>query len=55
MAHRVIWADAAIADVDSAAEYIRRDSPVYSSVFVTQALEAGRSLSHFPLRGEDGP
>lgn len=55
MAHRVIWADAAIEDLEAAAEYIRRDSPTYATAFVSRVLDEGRSLSRFPLRGRMVP
>ena len=31
MARKVIWADAAVADLDAAAEYILKDSPAYAA------------------------
>ena len=40
MARKVIWADSAIADLDTAAEYISNDSPAYSAAFVLRTLEA---------------
>ena len=51
MGRRVIWAYAAEADLDAAAEYIHRDSPAYAAAFVLLALEAGRSLTDFAERG----
>lgn len=55
MAYRVIWADAAIEDLEAAAAYVRRDSPTYGSALITRALQVGRSLSQFPLRGRIVP
>ncbi len=55
MARKVIWAYAAEEDLDSAAEYIHRDSPAYAASFVIRALEIGRSLSEFPDRGRVVP
>jgi len=51
MARKVIWAYAAEEDLESAASYIYRDSPVYAASFVDSALEAGRSLHEFAERG----
>ena len=55
MGRRVIWAYAAEADLDAAAEYIHRDSPVYAAALVFRALEAGRSLTDFAERGRIVP
>ena len=55
MGRRVIWAYAAEADLDAAAEYIHRDSPAYSAAFVLRTLEAGRSLTDFAERGRIVP
>ncbi len=51
MGLRVIWSYASVDDLEVAAEYLRRDSPAFSSSFVLRALEAGRSLNVFPERG----
>jgi len=50
MGRRVIWTNAAEADLSAAAEYIHRDSPAYAASFVNRALEAGRSLTDFAKR-----
>ncbi len=55
MARKVIWAYAAEEDLEAAASYIRRDSPVYAASFVDRALEAGRSLNEFAERGRIVP
>jgi len=55
MARKVIWAYAAEEDLESAASYIYRDSPVYAASFVDRALEAGRSLDEFAERGRMVP
>ena len=34
MGRRVIWAHAAEADLDAAAEYIHRDSPAYAAAYL---------------------
>jgi len=55
MGLRVIWSYAAVDDLEAAAEYLRQDSPSFSSSFVLRALEAGRSLSLFSERGRVVP
>ncbi len=55
MARKVIWADAAVTDLDSAAEYISKDSPAYAASFVLRSLEAARSLRDLPERGRIVP
>jgi len=55
MARKVIWAYTAEEDLDSAAEYIHKDSPVYAASFVDRALNAGRSLDKFAERGRIVP
>jgi plasmid stabilization system protein ParE len=51
MARKVIWANAAVADLDAAADYISKDSPAYAGSFVLRSLEAARSLGDLPERG----
>jgi len=55
MACNVIWAYAAEEDLEAAASYIHRDSPVYAVSFVERVLEAGRSLNEFAERGRVVP
>ncbi len=55
MARIVIWADAAVADLDAAAEYISKDSPAYAAAFVLRSLEAARSLRNMSERGRIVP
>jgi len=55
MGRKVVWAHAAEADLEAAAEYIHRDSPAYAAAFVLRALEAGHSLSEFAERGRMVP
>jgi toxin ParE1/3/4 len=55
MARNVIWAYAAEEDLEAAASYIHRDSPVYAVSFVERVLEAGRSLNEFAERGRVVP
>ena len=55
MACQVRWTELAWHGVQSAAEYIARDSPRYASAFVEQARAASRSLQQFPNRGRIVP
>ena len=55
MGRRVIWTNAAEADLSATAEYIHRNSPAYAASFVNRALEAGRSLTDFAKRGRIVP
>lgn len=55
MARKVIWTYTAEEDLDSAAEYIHKDSPVYAASFVDRALDASRSLDKFAERGRIVP
>ena len=50
MARKVIWADAAVADLDDAAEFISKDSPAYAAAFVLTCLETARSLGSMSER-----
>lgn len=51
MARKVIGADAAVADLDDAAEFISKDSPAYAAAFVLSCLESARSLGSISERG----
>jgi addiction module RelE/StbE family toxin len=55
MAREVIWAYAAEEDLEAAASYIHRDSPVYAASLVDRVLEAARSLDEFAERGRTVP
>jgi plasmid stabilization system protein ParE len=55
MGRKVVWAYAAEADLEAAAEYIHRDSPAYAAAFVLRSLEAGRSLAELAERGRMVP
>ncbi len=46
MARRVAWAERAAIDLDKAAEYIARDSPVYAASLVRQAHRAAHFVPH---------
>lgn len=51
MALEVVWAKAALEDLEFAAEYIARDSPRYASVLVREARAAAFSLNVLSKRG----
>jgi plasmid stabilization system protein ParE len=40
----MIWTEAALQDLDEAAEFIARDSKSYAAAFVREARQAARSL-----------
>ena len=55
MVRKVIWADAAVADLDDVAEYISKDSPAYAATLVLGYLENARSLGSMSERGRIVP
>jgi addiction module RelE/StbE family toxin len=55
MARRIDWSPSALDDLDSAAEYIARDSPRYAAAFVREIRAASRSLKEFAERGRIVP
>ncbi|MCX5805844.1 MAG: type II toxin-antitoxin system RelE/ParE family toxin [Proteobacteria bacterium] len=55
MARKVVWSNEAVADLESLAEYISRDSSFYAASFVREILSAGRSLSKYAERGRAVP
>lgn len=55
MDRKVIWADAALSDLESAAEFISKDSPAYAAAFVLQSLESANSLNDLAERGRVVP
>lgn len=55
MDYSVGWSSRAIADVNSIAEYIARDSPTYASTIVDKILGTTRNLVQFPLSGRMVP
>jgi plasmid stabilization system protein ParE len=55
MARTVIWTEAALLDLDEAAEFIARDSKSYAAAFVREARQAARSLKRFAERGRIVP
>jgi plasmid stabilization system protein ParE len=55
MARRVVWAEAASADLEEAASYIARDSPYYAAAFVREVRAAARALRVSSERGRVVP
>jgi toxin ParE1/3/4 len=55
VAWRVRWTELAWGGVESAAEYIARDSPRYAAALIREARTAARSLREFPNRGRVVP
>ncbi|MGH9366991.1 MAG: type II toxin-antitoxin system RelE/ParE family toxin [Thermoanaerobaculia bacterium] len=55
MARSVVWVQLAAADLETAAEFIARDSPSYASVFVEETIDASRSLRRLAERGRVVP
>ena len=51
MDRKIIWADSAVSDLESIAEFISRDSAAYASASVQRVLAAARSLAHQPEMG----
>ncbi len=50
MGRRVVWTEAAWNDLETAADYIAKDSPRYAAAFVREICEAARSLVQFSER-----
>jgi len=48
---KVIWAPAALDDVDAIGEFISRDSPANASLFVDRLMQATDRLKLFPQSG----
>jgi plasmid stabilization system protein ParE len=55
MDREVIWADAAVSDLEAAADFISKDSPAYAAAFVLRSLEAAKSLRQLAERGRMVP
>ncbi|MCZ7664467.1 MAG: type II toxin-antitoxin system RelE/ParE family toxin [Thermoleophilia bacterium] len=55
MAREVVWTDPAWNDLESAADYIARDSVAYAAAFVQEVKAAAASLSEFAERGQVVP
>jgi plasmid stabilization system protein ParE len=55
MARKVVWTEPAWEDLDTAAQYIARDSEFYASALVHEVREAAASLDEFADRGQIVP
>jgi addiction module RelE/StbE family toxin len=55
VAPRVVWSPQALTDVESIAEYIEKDSPVYARAVVAKVVAVTRHLARFPLSGRVVP
>ena len=55
MAREVVWTDPAWEDLETAAEYIARDSEAYAAAFVEEIKAAATSLSEMAERGQIVP
>ena len=55
MARKVVWSYEAVADLESLAEYIARDSSFYAASIVREIRDASRSLERFSERGRVVP
>lgn len=51
----VAWSPQVRDDLNAIAAYIAKGSPRYASAVIQEILAAGRSLTHFPLRGRVVP
>ncbi len=52
---KVAWSPEAIEDVESIADYIRRDSEFYARAVATKIIEMGRNIEEFPWIGREVP
>jgi len=55
MDYRVSWSPDALADVESIAGYIARDSAFYAKAVTERIIEVARDLRRFPLAGRVVP
>jgi toxin ParE1/3/4 len=55
LAHRVIWSETALEDVDAIAAYIARDSAHYAAAVVRRILTSTRQLGEHPWSGRVVP
>jgi toxin ParE1/3/4 len=49
----VVWTDRALADVEAAAAWVARHSPLAAQRLARRLIEAGDGLEQFPMRGRD--
>ena len=55
MAHRVIWSDEAVEDLQHISDYIARDSRHYAAAVVSRIVKSTRRLSRYPRSGRIVP
>lgn len=55
MARQVVWTNPGWDDLETAAEYISRDSEFYAAAFVEEARQAAVSLADLAERGQIVP
>jgi toxin ParE1/3/4 len=55
MAHRVIWSQRALHDIEGIAESIAADSPTYAGIVVKKIVSQTRMLVRFPRSGRKVP
>ncbi len=55
MAHRIVWAQRALHDLEVIAEYVAQDSPTYAKAVVRNIINQTRTLTHFPRAGRKVP
>jgi len=55
MAHRVVWSQRAVQDLEAIAEYIAQDSPAYAAGVVRTVINQTKTLSRFPRSGRKVP
>jgi len=55
MGYKVIWTEAALAELDGILEFISRDSPYYAAIAKDRILETARNLVPFPFQARIVP
>jgi toxin ParE1/3/4 len=55
MAHRLVWSQRAVQDLEAIAEYIAQDSPAYAAGIVRTIINQTKTLSRFPRSGRKVP
>jgi plasmid stabilization system protein ParE len=55
VAHKIVWTDPAVDDLEAAVEYIARDSEAYAASFAQSIVDAAESLGGLARRGRVVP
>lgn len=55
MAHRVVWSQRAVDDIEAIATYIAADSATYAGNVVKRIVNLSKTLTHFPRSGRKVP